>query len=452
MRRRRGARSGVEAVLQPGLAIDSGVVGACSTDPFLNRGMIAPMNDTFAPTRAAAQNRLAAVRSAAYASTRNHLDGAVTRLSPYLTHGLLSVPEVALRHGLGLEHKLLQELGWREFFQHVWRHRGEAIFESLHAGPRPDADYAATLPEDIRCARTGVPVIDTAVRTLYASGWLHNHVRMWLASYVVHVRGVHWRAGADWMLAHLLDGDLASNHLSWQWVAGTGSHKPYLFNAENVARYARAIPGWASPGSVVDTAYATIERWASGAAPLPPAPVKASGGVTEPALWRTPPPDLPPISALPKPRTLAGREVWLIHPWSLADPAALADNRAARETLRLGVWPAECHARWPWSAARWRFVAERMALISHQVVHADSASLQLALGSAARVQCTDNQHLPAAWPAAWRQSAPRLLADPEQLCGSFSQFWRQVTEGAQTLADLPGWRGARGLPPDLLED
>jgi hypothetical protein len=45
-----------------------------------------------------------------------------------------------------------------------------------------------------------------------------------------------------------------------------------------------------------------------------------------------------------------------------------------------------------------------------------------------------------------------LLADPEQLCGSFSQFWRQVTEGAQTLADLPGWRGARGLPPDLLED
>ncbi|MGC8035725.1 FAD-binding domain-containing protein, partial [Salmonella enterica] len=74
-----------------------------------------------------------------------------------------------------------------------------------------------------------------------------NHARMWLASYVVHLRKVHWRAGADWMVGHLLDGDLASNHLSWQWVAGTGSHKPYLFNAENVAKYAPAE--WHSPGT-----------------------------------------------------------------------------------------------------------------------------------------------------------------------------------------------------------
>jgi deoxyribodipyrimidine photolyase len=48
----------------------------------------------------------------------------------------------------------------------------------------------------------------------------------------------HWRAGADWLVLHLLDSDLASKHLSWQWVAGTASHKPCLFNAENVARYA----------------------------------------------------------------------------------------------------------------------------------------------------------------------------------------------------------------------
>ena len=96
-----------------------------------------------------------------------------------------------------------------------------------------------------------MPVIDEAVRTLFATGTLHNHARMWLASSVVHVRKVHWRVGADWLYGHLLDGDLASNHLSWQWVAGTGSRKPYLFNAGNVARYAPAA--WHSPGSVIDT-------------------------------------------------------------------------------------------------------------------------------------------------------------------------------------------------------
>ncbi|MFX7866419.1 FAD-binding domain-containing protein, partial [Acinetobacter baumannii] len=80
--------------------------------------------------------------------------------------------------------------------------------------------YAAEVPLDVREGRTGVPVVDEAVRVLYRTGLLHNHARMWLASYLVHLRKLHWRAGADWLYGHLLDGDLASNHLSWQWVAG----------------------------------------------------------------------------------------------------------------------------------------------------------------------------------------------------------------------------------------
>jgi deoxyribodipyrimidine photo-lyase len=60
---------------------------------------------------------------------------------------------------------------------------------------------------------------------LYATGYLHNHARLWLASYLVHLRKVHWRVGADWMYSHLLDGDMASNYLSWQWVSSTGSNK-----------------------------------------------------------------------------------------------------------------------------------------------------------------------------------------------------------------------------------
>jgi len=60
---------------------------------------------------------------------------------------------------------------------------------------------------------------------------------LYLAGYVVHFRRVKWQAGARWFLHHLLDGDLASNNLSWQWVASTFSHKPYIFNLENVQKY-----------------------------------------------------------------------------------------------------------------------------------------------------------------------------------------------------------------------
>jgi deoxyribodipyrimidine photo-lyase len=66
---------------------------------------------------------------------------------------------------------------------------------------------------------------------MHACSW------MYLASYDVHFRRIRWQAGAKWFLQHLLDGDVASNNLSWQWVASTFSHKPYIFNLENVDKY-----------------------------------------------------------------------------------------------------------------------------------------------------------------------------------------------------------------------
>ena len=60
---------------------------------------------------------------------------------------------------------------------------------------------------------------------------------MYLASYIIHFRRIKWQVGAKWFLHHLLDGDMASNNLSWQWVASTFSHKPYIFNLENVHKY-----------------------------------------------------------------------------------------------------------------------------------------------------------------------------------------------------------------------
>jgi len=160
----------------------------------------------FAPTPQAAQARLDLVNPKDYAHTRNALDGAVSHLSPYITHGFLSVPDIAYamfhRHRLGVQHKFMFELGWREYFQHLHKHHGDGIGESLREGILPDASYKLEMPEDVMHACSRVPVIDHAVRMLYATGYLHNHARLWLASYLVHLRKVHWRVGADWMYSH----------------------------------------------------------------------------------------------------------------------------------------------------------------------------------------------------------------------------------------------------------
>ncbi|MFM9110363.1 MAG: FAD-binding domain-containing protein, partial [Prochlorococcaceae cyanobacterium] len=200
--------------------------------------------------RRAAEARLAAIDPARYGASRNHLDGAVTRLSPYLRHGVLTLAEVRdtvlarLRQGEFAEQqgdlfgdggatgawsagqrrageKLIAELGWRDYWQRLWRQWGDGIWhnrEPLKTGHPPGA-YAPQLPPDLAAAATGLACMDAFAAELMGTGWLHNHARMWLAAYVVHWRRVRWQAGARWFLQHLLDGDPASNNLSWQWVA-----------------------------------------------------------------------------------------------------------------------------------------------------------------------------------------------------------------------------------------
>ncbi len=398
------------------------------------------MPEAFAPTLAAAQARIAAVRPAAYARTRNAIDGAVSGLSPYITHGLVSLAEVlagvSARHALPMQHKFVYELGWRAYFRHVWQHRGEGILRSLHDGPLPDAAYATELPADIRAGCTGVPAIDQAVRTLHATGMLHNHARMWLASYVVHVRKVHWRCGADWLYGHLLDGDLASNHLSWQWVAGTGSHKPYLFNADNVARYAPA--SWHSPGSVIDASYEALDRLARQPAQDSPGTV-CSPSAWEPPLRGEPPDDLGTVGA--DPALVNGREVWLVHSWNLGGPSALPPD-----TLVIGLFVADFHRAWPWTDRRWRFVGTRMAELTPLRWHGDAAAIGAALAGARRVRSVDEPHL-APWLARWAEcvAAPALFPPVAGRCDSFSRWWLRATRGLQSAADLlavhevPAW-------------
>ena len=190
--------------------------------------------------RQAALQRLAHIDPATYARTRNYLDGAVTQLSPYIRHGMLSLAEVrdaAMQYD---DHaKLVNELAWRDYWQRVYAQIGDGIWrdrEPYKTGWQA-ADYRHDLPDDIADGQTGLPCMDAFVDALYTTGYLHNHARMWLAAYVVHWRRVAWQTGAAWFLQHLLDGDPASNNLSWQWVASTFSHKPYFFTQESLGRY-----------------------------------------------------------------------------------------------------------------------------------------------------------------------------------------------------------------------
>lgn len=192
--------------------------------------------------RAAALAAVEEIDPVPYARTRNHLDGAITRLSPWLRHGVLSTAEVrdvALRRVARPEfaEKLISELAWRDYWQRVYASLGERIAQPIEpAAATSRRAVINDVPDDVLSASTGMTCIDAFVRDLHETGFLHNHARMWLAAWLVHARGVCWQAGAAWFLSRLLDADPASNTLSWQWVTGTFSAKPYIFNRENLER------------------------------------------------------------------------------------------------------------------------------------------------------------------------------------------------------------------------
>lgn len=194
--------------------------------------------------RQAAVDRLRAIQPLRYARTRNHLDGAVTRLSPYIRHGVLTLQEVRskaveLCGAPSRFEKFIQELAWRDYWQRIYRAHPDWIWENVEPYKTgwTEADYQLELPDDVAAAETDCACINAFIHTLQSTGYLHNHARMYLASYVVHWRRVRWQTGARWMLSLLLDGDPASNNLSWQWVASTFSRRPYIFNLANVQKY-----------------------------------------------------------------------------------------------------------------------------------------------------------------------------------------------------------------------
>jgi len=150
-----------------------------------------------------------------------------SRLSPHLHFGEISPRQVwhalAPRGGT----KYLKELAWRDFSRSALLAQPDLAVRDGRAGMakvewrrggQADADFAAWT-----CGRTGYPIVDAGMRQLWATGWMHNRVRMIAASFLVKHLLIDWRRGAAWFWDTLVDADLANNALNWQWIAGTGT-------------------------------------------------------------------------------------------------------------------------------------------------------------------------------------------------------------------------------------
>ncbi len=238
----------------------------------------------FDPTRAAGQRRLeqfVARCGRHYASTRNADLGPARRsnvsgLSPWLRHRLVTEQEVLTRvlsaHSAAAAEKFIQEVFWRTYFkgwleQHpgVWAGYQTGLVRALHlleSNASLRADY-----RDALCGNTGFACFDHWAKELVSNGYLHNHARMWMASIWIFTLRLPWELGADFFLRHLLDGDPASNTLSWRWVAGLHTKgKTYLARPDNIARYTE---GRFRPTGLATVAEPLIETAVYPRVPLP---------------------------------------------------------------------------------------------------------------------------------------------------------------------------------------
>lgn len=192
-----------------------------------------------------------------YAERRN-LPGVegTSRLSPHLRFGTIHPRQVLARLGDDRDAATFRsELAWREFYADVLHHRPASAWHNLQRRMDAmvvDTDAAARARfERWAAGTTGYPIVDAGMRQLLGEGWVHNRVRMIVASFLVKDLHLPWQWGAAHFLRHLVDGDLASNSHGWQWTAGTGTDAaPYFRIFNPVSQAERFDP---------DGAY--VRRW-----------------------------------------------------------------------------------------------------------------------------------------------------------------------------------------------
>ena len=271
------------------------------------------MEQTWSPGEAGARKRLdafVATGLAGYATGRDRPDrDGTSALSPHLHFGELSPRRAwhAVRQAAGGRpvakltggpEAYLRELGWREFAGHL-------LFHFPHTSDAPlRSDYArfpwVRDPVGLRAwqrGRSGFPIVDAGMRQLWATGWMHNRVRMIVASFLVKDLRVSWLEGARWFWDTLVDADLAANTLGWQWAAGCGADAAPYFRIFNPT----------SQGEKFDPDGSYVRTWVPELAKLP------AGDIHAPAEAET--------SVLAKAAVALGRDY----------PEPLVDHAAARK-------------------------------------------------------------------------------------------------------------------------
>lgn len=237
-------------------------------------GWDAGLQAAWTPGEVGALARLGAFTDAALARYRDERDrpglAGVSRLSPHLHFGEVSPRQVwhavtTACAGAPLERPggeaFLRELGWREFAHHVlfhFPHTAEQPMQERFARYPWAADATAELAAWQR-GRTGYPLVDAGMRELWTSGWMHNRVRMLVASFLVKNLRIPWQDGARWFWDTLVDADLAANSLGWQWTAGCGTDAAPYFRVFNPQRQ----------GEQFDADGRYVRRWVPELAALP---------------------------------------------------------------------------------------------------------------------------------------------------------------------------------------
>ena len=218
------------------------------------------------PGEEAALNRLewfCSTTLEGYHQTRDYpgIDG-VSRLSPHLHFGEISPRQIWAAVGNHLQDDPLQqkasetylrELGWREFAHYVlyhWPHTTDRPLQERFNGYPWRQDYGELL-RAWQQGRTGIPLVDAGLRELWRTGWMHNRVRMVVASFLTKNCRIPWQEGARWFWDTLVDADLANNTLGWQWTAGCGTDAAPYFRIFNPVRQ----------GEKFDPEGAYIRRW-----------------------------------------------------------------------------------------------------------------------------------------------------------------------------------------------
>jgi deoxyribodipyrimidine photo-lyase len=204
----------------------------------------APLPDLPTPGEGAASERLerwVAAGLEGYAAGRDDLDGSGTsRLGPDLHFGTLSplqVEAAALDSGADAT-PYVRQLAWRELYQHHLFHQRQERAEPespLLSAFRHEADDPAAV-QAWRDGRTGIPVVDAAMRQLAATGWMSNRARLVTASFLTRHLLMDYRIGERHFMRHLVDGDVANNRGGWQWTAGVGLDAQPWFRIFNPVR------------------------------------------------------------------------------------------------------------------------------------------------------------------------------------------------------------------------